>query len=363
MPKRANEAISELFDKYGCYYEFVEPETDEETPVLLNNIGLVQPIEVITELYSLPNNKEIDPTPIYSFFYLMFFGLMFGDVGYGAILTIVCMLMLKKFNLEGTIYKLVKSFAYAGVATMFWGLMFGSFFGNLTSVIGASFFDNPEMGLKPLWFDTLEDPVKLLIFSCVFGTVHIFIGMGIRAYELIRDGKILEAFNDVFSWYVLLVGLVLWLVGDSFVAEGTGVIGKWMSIGGAACIVVLPFFISKGLGKVGGLWNLYGITGYMADILSYSRLLALGLATTVISQVVNMLGSFTGTSFIGVILFIVIVVFGHVFNFAINGLGSYVHSIRLQYVEFFGKFYEGGGMPFEPFNKKTKYIELIKEER
>lgn len=362
VPKRANEAITELFKEYECYFELFEPDENEEKPILLNNNGLVQPVEVITELYSLPNSKEIDPTPIYSMFYLGFFGLMFGDLAYGAILTLLCVLMLKKFNLEGTVYKLIKSFAYAGVATMFWGLMFGSCFGDLTGVIGLKFFDNPDFILKPLWFDPITNPIKLLMYSCIFGTIHIFIGMGIKAYGYIKEGKILEAFNDVFCWYFMIIGLVLWLAGDSYIKEGLGVIGQWMTIGAAAGILILPFFISKGIGKAVGLWNLYGVTGYISDILSYSRLLALGLATTVISQVVNMLGGFMSNSIIGIVMFLVILVIGHVFNFAINGLGAYVHACRLQYVEFFGKFYEGGGTPFEPFNKKTKYVQLIKEE-
>ncbi|HKK95940.1 MAG TPA: V-type ATP synthase subunit I [Anaerovoracaceae bacterium] len=362
VPTRADEAISKLFDEYDCYYELYEPEAEEEKPILFNNNSLVQPVEVITELYSLPNSKEIDPTPIYSMFYLGFFGLMFGDIAYGIILTLVCTLMLKKFNLEGTVYKLVKSFAYAGVATAFWGIMFGSCFGDLTGVIGVKFFDNPDMLLKPLWFDPITNPIKLLMYSCIFGTIHIFIGMGIKARAYIKEGKFLEAFNDVFCWYLMIIGLVLWLAGDSYIKEGLGVVGQWITIGATAGILVLPFFISKGIGKAVGLWNLYGVTSYISDILSYSRLLALGLATTVISQVVNMLGGFMSNSIIGVILFLVILVIGHVFNFAINGLGAFVHSCRLQYVEFFGKFYEGGGTPFEPFNKKTKYVQLIKEE-
>ena len=245
---------------------------------------------------------------------------------------------------------------------MFWGLMFGSCFGDLTGVIGLKFFDNPDFILKPLWFDPITNPIKLLMYSCIFGTIHIFIGMGIKAYGYIKEGKILEAFNDVFCWYFMIIGLVFWLAGDSYIKEGLGIIGQWMTIGAAAGILILPFFISKGIGKAVGLWNLYGVTGYISDILSYSRLLALGLATTVISQVVNMLGGFMSNSIIGIVMFLVILVIGHVFNFAINGLGAYVHACRLQYVEFFGKFYEGGGTPFEPFNKKTKYVQLIKEE-
>ena len=216
--------------------------------------------------------------------------------------------------------------------------------------------------IKPLWFDPLADPMKMLIFSCVIGGVHLLIGMGVNAYLLLRDGKVLDAIESVFVWYAFLIGVVLLLFGGSLF-DGAAGIGKWLAIIGAVGIVGIPVFRGKGVGKLLGLWNLYGCTGYLGDVLSYSRLLALGLASAVIAQVFNALGGMLGHGVVAVIGFIIIAVIGHVFNFAINALGTFVHASRLQYVEFFGKFYTGGGVPFKPFKKNTKYVNIVKEEK
>ena len=200
--------------------------------------------------------------------------------------------------------------------------------------------------------------MKLLIFALILGTIHLFIGMGLNAYMSIRDGRPFDAFCDVGLWYILIIGLVLLLGG--FAAP----IGQWMSIVGAGGILLTGGRHKKGIGKItGGLGSLYGITGYLSDVLSYSRLLALGLATGVIAAVVNTLGSLAGGGITGIILFIIAFGVGHGYNLAINALGSFVHSCRLQYVEFFGKFYESGGEAFTPFHENTKYIEIIREEK
>ena len=180
---------------------------------------------------------------------------------------------------------------------------------------------------------------------------------------LIRDGKPLDALFDIGLWYVLLVGLVLFGVGGN-IGPAFATAGKYMSIIGVVGILLTGGRQKKGIfGKItGGLGSLYDITSYLADILSYSRLLALGLATGVIAQVINTMGSLAGGGIKGSILLIVVAVFGHLFNLAINALGSFVHASRLQYVEFFGKFYKGGGTAFEPFDKKTKYVDIVKEE-
>jgi V/A-type H+-transporting ATPase subunit I len=209
----------------------------------------------------------------------------------------------------------------------------------------------------------LDNAMFILAFSCILGVVHLFIGMGVKAYMQIKNGDVFDAFCDVFIWYVFIIGLGLLLFGNSYVAPGSGEIGKWMAIVGAVVIVGCEFIRGKGIGKLVGLWNLYGTTSYLADILSYSRLLALGLASAVIAQVFNMLGRMVGKGVVGLIAFIVILVVGHTVNFAINALGSFVHASRLQYVEFFGKFYEGGGKPFRPFEQKTEYVKIVKEEK
>ena len=351
--------VEAVLDKAGCWYEIKEPDKDEETPVLLKNKSIVVPFEAVTDLYSLPSSREIDPTPIFSAFYFIFFGMMFADMGYGAIMSIVCFAALKCFKLEGLFYKLVKMLAFCGLSVFMWGLLFGSFFGDIVKVISANFFGG-SAAISPLWFDPLSNPMKMLIFSCLLGVVHLFVGMGINAYLLIRDGKVMDAVEQTFVWYAFITGLGLLLFGgDLFAAAPT--IGKYLAIAGAVGIIGIPLIRGKGIGKAVGLWNLYGCTSYLGDILSYSRLLALGLASAVIAQVFNALGGMLGGGLLGVIGFIVIALIGHVFNFAINALGTFVHASRLQYVEFFGKFYTGGGNPFKPFKKNTKYVNIVSD--
>ena len=361
VPRESEDELKSVLDRYGCYYEIVEPEKDEETPVLLKNNSFVYPIEAITNLYSLPKSTEVDPTPIYAVFYLCFFGMMFGDFAYGLVLAIITFIVLKKFPLEGMAHKLIKMLFFGSISTMIWGALFGGYFGNLISVIAKTYF-GISFSMKPLWFDPLAEPMRMLVYSCILGTVHIFIGMGVKAYILLRDGKFIDAVNDVFAWYLLIIGVAMMLFGGSMFASA-GSIGKWLAIAGAVLIVAIPAFTANGVGRALGLWNLYGATGYVADILSYSRLLALGLASAVIAQVINTLGGMFGSTIIAAILFLIVGVGGHTFNFAINGLGSYVHGSRLQYVEFFGKFYEGGGVAFKPFIKRTKYVKIVKEDK
>jgi V/A-type H+-transporting ATPase subunit I len=285
---------------------------------------------------------------------------MFADMGYGILLAVLSFAAVKSGKLEGGIYKFIKQLGYCGVSTFIWGIVFGSFFGNLIPVTAEHFFGR-NISITPLWIDPVEDAMTMLIFACLCGVLHIFVALGVKAYSHIREGRVLDAINDSFLWYTLIIGLGLLITGDMVFAGG-GEIGKWMSIIGVAGILILPVFIGKGINKLLGLWNLYGITRYLSDILSYARLLALCLAGSVIAQVFNTIATMPGKSIIGVVAFIVIVVAAHVFNFLISALGSFVHSIRLQYVEFFGKFYEGRGIPFKPFMNNTKYVKIVKEE-
>ncbi len=351
VPAENQDAVQKELEDLGCVCDITVPEKDEDTPVLMKNNSFVYPVQSITELYSLPNSHEVDPTPIFCLFYIIFYGMMFADIGYGLILAGACFFAVYHYKLEGMAYRLVKTLAYCGVSTAIWGVLFGGFFGDLISI-------------EPLWLNPLDNAMFVLAFSCIFGTVHLFVGMGIKAYMQIRDGHFFDAVCDEFSWYVFIIGLALLLFGNSYVAQGSGTVGMYMAIIGGVWIVACEFIRGKGIGKLIGLWNLYGVTSYLADILSYSRLLALGLASAVIAQVFNMLARMVGSAgIVGMIFFVVILVVGHAVNFAINALGSFVHASRLQYVEFFGKFYEGGGVPFRPFERKTKYIKFVKEEK
>jgi V/A-type H+-transporting ATPase subunit I len=207
----------------------------------------------------------------------------------------------------------------------------------------------------------------------LFGVIHLYVGLGLKGYMCIRDKRYTDFFCDVVLWYMLLTGLILMLLPTEMFASiaqmdivfppALSALAKWLSILGALGILLMSGRSSKnfGLRIALGAYDLYNISGWLSDVLSYSRLLALGLATGVIASVINQMGSMGGKSIFGVILFIVVFIFGHLFNLAINLLGAYVHTNRLQFVEFFGKFYEGGGRAFNPFKENTKYTE-IKEE-
>jgi V/A-type H+-transporting ATPase subunit I len=342
---------SELTANSDYIVDIRQPDKDEEHPILIRNNSLVQPFEIITELYSLPSSKGIDPNPFMAPFYFLFFGMMVSDAGYGLVLAIATGIILWKFKLEGMAHKLVKMVFFGGISTFIWGALFGGWFGNIVDVI-----TNGKFTIPPIWFNPLDDPMRLLLWSFIFGGIHILVGMGLNAYMMIKDGKTLDALFDVGSWYLVLLGLVM-LAGGGLIAT----IGKYMAIVGALTLVLTQGRNEKNIVKrlMSGILSLYNITGYLSDILSYSRLLALGLATGVVATVINTMGSLFGLNNIGgIVTLAVVFVIGTVFNILINALGAYVHSSRLQYVEFFGKFYEGGGKGFEPFKINTKYINL-----
>lgn len=362
MPARAQAEVEELLQRYEFYYDIQVPDAEEEVPVLLHNSSVATPFEAVTNMYSLPSRKDIDPTTILAPFYFIFFGMMLSDAAYGIILSALCFFVLKKYKPEGTIYKMFKMFFYCGISTFIWGALFGGWFGNFFTVAADTLLGK-EFAIQPIWFNPLEEPMRLLIFSLILGAIHLFIGMGVQAYMYFRDGQAVDAICDIILWYVLLIGLVLFAVGGS-VAPALSAVGKIMSIVGAVGIFATGGRKKKGIvGKItGGLGALYGITSYLSDILSYSRLLALGLATGVVAQVINTLGSLAGGGVLGAVILIAALVFGTIFNLAINALGAFVHSCRLQYVEFFGKFYTGGGREFRPFERKTKYVKIVKDQ-
>ena len=314
-------------------------------PVVLKNPGFVEPFEMITDLYSPPGKNDFDPNILVSVFYFIFFGMMISDAGYGIVLTLLGLWALKTLKPKGILKKLMGLITLGGISTVFWGAMFGGWFGDLFNA-------------RPLWMNPLDDPMSLLIVSFVLGIIQIFVGLGAAAYKNIKSGNVLDAVYDQGLWAVLLIGLIM------FVYPPLGGVAKVLSIVGAIGLVLTQGRSKPNiLGKLSsGILSLYDVTGYLSDVLSYSRILALGLATGVIAMVINTMAKMLGFNIIGYVLMAVALVIGHVFNIAINALGAYVHSSRLQYVEFFGKFYEGGGRTFSPFMVKTKYTNLMSEE-
>lgn len=357
VPEGKVEQLKQLLDDNECYYEFRDPVEDEEVPVLLKNNKFVTPIEAVTEMYSLPAYGTIDPTAIYSIWYIIFFGLMFSDAGYGLLMIIACGFALKKYNFEGTMYKMVKGFLYCGISTFFWGAMFGSWFGDLVTVVSSTFFGK-EITIKPILFDPLSNPMPLLVASIALGVAHLFLALGIEGYKLLKQGKLVDFICNIIMWYATIIGLILWLAGSSIGPAATTV-GKYMAIIAIIGLALTGGRDRKGFGKlIGGFSNVYDITSWLSDIMSYARIMALGLATGAIAQVVNTIGTLAGGGVKGAILFIVVFLLGHTLNFGINVIGAFIHSARLQFVEFFGKFYEDGGDGFAPLKKNTKFIKI-----
>ena len=323
------------------YVEFGTPSEDEEMPVLLSNGKLVEPFEVITELYSLPDPRGIDPNLYMAPFYFVFFGMMLSDAGYGIIMSLLTGYVLLKCKLADSGKKFTAMLFLCGISTVIWGAIFGGWFGDLIKV-------------KPLWINPLDNPLSVLILAFIMGIIQIYTGIILNAYKNIRAGHIADALMDQGLWLVLLTGLLM------FVKPELAIIGKYMALFGTIGLILTQGRSQKGILKkfTSGILSLYDITGYLSDVLSYSRLLALGLTTGVIASVINTMAKTVAGSIVGYIVMALIIVGGHVFNLAINVLGAYVHSSRLQYIEFFSKFYDSGGRAFSPLKVKTTYVEL-----
>ena len=371
--KYAADLSAELQSSYDCVVELEDVPEDEEAPVLLQNNKFAAPTESVLSSFGMPHKGEIDPTSIMAFCYYFLFGLMLSDAAYGLIMTIGCFILLRKFkNMEAGMKSMLTMFFYCGISTTFWGIMFGSYFGDAPTVIAKTFF-NKDFTVPAVWMTPLDNPMRMLIFCFLFGIIHLFLGLGLKGYSLLKDRKYMDCFCDVVLWFMLLVGLLLMLLpSDLFhsIAQmefnfppAVKLLAKILTIAGAAGIIVFSKRETKNFGVrlALGAYELYGATGWLSDVLSYSRLLALGLATGVIASVINQMGSMMGGGVVGAIVFILVFILGHTLNLAINVLGAYVHTNRLQFVEFFGKFYEGGGSAFKPFSTPTKYIKITED--
>ncbi|MBR1773730.1 MAG: V-type ATP synthase subunit I [Eubacterium sp.] len=366
------ESISKLLEeKYGAVVEI--DQDDEAAPIKLHNNHFSEASEGVLESYGLPTHGRVDPTFVMSLFYVFFFGMMLSDAGYGIIMALGCAIVLLKFpRMASGTNKMLRLFFWCGLSTTFWGFMFGGFFGDAIDVIAHTFFGVPETTqvLKPLWFAPLENPMRLLIWCMLFGMIHLYAGLGMKGYEYLKNKDIVGFISDVLAWYMFVTGLVLMLLPTQIFAsiaqmefnfpDWLGILSKVITIAGMAIIILMSGRANKnwGLRIALGAYDIYGVTGWLSDVLSYSRLLALGLATGVIASVINSMAIMQGKTVIGVIVFILVFIVGHTLNIAINLLGAYVHTNRLQYVEFFGKFYDAGGEPFRPFKTNNKYIEI-----
>ncbi len=321
--------------------EFNDPRENDDVPTSLTNNKIVSQFEGITNMFNPPRYGEYDPNAVMAPWYWIIFGMMMGDVGYGVLLALAIIIGKKLMKPKGGMAQLMNVMLYSSLTTVLFGALFGSYFG--------------EELLPPIVrFTAMGDPMKMLIITLVIGVLHIFTGMITKMVLDIKDGRIWDAIFDQLSWIAIISGIgMMFLPSLSKAGTITAIIG-------AAVVLLTAGRSKKGIfGKfTGGLLGLYNISAYFSDILSYSRILALSLSTGVVGMVMNILAGMVQGSVIGFILSLVIYAVGHVFNLALGLLSAYVHACRLQYIEFYGKFYEGGGTLFKPFGIKTNYINI-----
>ncbi|WP_253291069.1 V-type ATP synthase subunit I [Pseudoflavonifractor sp. MSJ-37] len=367
MPAESVAGLSRALEPFACAWETQDPvkEEYEKVPVKLKSNLITEPLTTITEMYSLPAYDGVDPNPLMMPFYVFFFGFMFADLAYGLILAGACALIQIRTKPKGGFGQLVRLMIMCGLSSATIGFLTGGFFSDAISrvcgILGTATPQIPFLTVHPV-LDVMNDPMTALILSLIIGMIQILTGMAVKFYMLCRDGQFWDAVWDVGTWWVIFAGIGL-------AAAGIG------SVGGVPVVLVIGLLMllgqgrnGKGFGRVtaivGAIYN--GATGYFGDVLSYSRLMVMMLAGSVIGQVFNILGAMPGQGLpkpAALIIFFIVFAIGHAFNMALNVIGTYVHTSRLQYLEFFKQFYKEGGRPFRPLDIDTKYVDIIKEEK
>ena len=348
VPEENWPGLKQELDKYPCACEVSDPAPEEygKVPVKLKNNTLTKPLNMVTEMYSLPAYGTLDPNPLMAPFFILFYGIMMADMGYGLLMILAGAIVLKKKKPGGTFGHLCGLLVLCGITTFIMGALTGGFFGDfLTQVVKLT--TGGDFAL-PALFTPLEDTMMILVGAMCLGFVQILTGMAISFVSKLKNGQVLDAVFEEVTWWVVFAGLALMILG----------ITPIVLIAGLVMVVAGPVIQNQGFGKITGIFgSLYNhVTGYFGDILSYSRLMALMLAGSVIAQVFNTLGAIPGN----IVIFLIISFAGNALNFALNLLGCYVHDLRLQCLEYFGKFYQDGGRPFRPLNLNTKYYEVVK---
>ena len=364
LKKELNKLKNILYNKFKeLEIVFSDPKESDDIPIALKNNKFVEPFESVTELYGIPKYKEFDPTPLFAPFYFIFFGMCLSDAGYGLVITVLSYLALKKYKFEGMVKKFFGLFFLGGLSTFIMGAIMGSWMGDTLNYLPKNI-----LFIKTFLIDTVSllDPIKnpmpLLLISLSLGVIQIYTGFIIKFITNIKENKIKTGLMDQGSWLLLISGILLYIIANTIgsLAEYE-IITKYIILAGLLSLVITQGRSNKNiiLKAAGGVLSLYDLIGYFSDILSYSRLFALGLSTAVLAVVVNnFVMLFKDIPIVGIIVAALVFILGHLFNMVISGMGAFIHSTRLQYVEFFTKFYEGGGTPFKPFKVITKYIKV-----
>jgi len=372
VPLRKLDKIKKSLEEQTKAYELleIEPAEGEQAPVAIKNNKIFDTFEAVTNIYGLPLSSEVDPTPFLAGFFIIFFGLCLTDAGYGIVLFTVCALALKFLKLPDGSKKLVKLLMLGGIVTFVLGALFGGWFGMTADQAPGFLTYVNEAGENAFKWQIISPtegsgPLTFLILAAILGYIQVLFGVVIDGFWKIKQGKIGDAIMDSFLWLYFLVIMGLFGLSKAGVFLGdhsqiitylvyAGVIGLVLTQGRKQKNIVLKFLT--------GVLSLYGLVGYFADILSYSRLMALGLGTGIIGFAFNTIGGLVAAiPFVGIIFAIVVIIIGHVLNIAISTLGAYIHSSRLQFVEFFGKFMEGGGRAWKPLRKACKYIYITEK--
>ena len=347
LPADRCTALEKALEPFTCAVETREPAEDEypQVPVQLRNNKLTRPLNMVTEMYSLPAYGTLDPNPLMAPFFILCYGIMMADMGYGLLMMIASVIISKKYRPKGTSGELFSLLGLCGLSTFIMGAMTGGFFGDFLTQLVAIVSPGTVFALPKL-FDPLDDLTMILIGSMALGVVQIITGMAISLIEKCKRKKFLDVFFEEITWWIVFLGIAL-----AVLKKGTAVLYL-----GCALVLLGPIVQGKGWGKLTGVFgSIYNhVTGYFGDILSYTRLMALMLAGSVIAQVFNMLAAMPGN----VIAFLIISMLGNAMNFGLNLLGCYVHDLRLQCLEFFNKFYVDGGKPFRPMTLDTEYVDL-----
>lgn len=370
LPAENEDELVKALGGLQCAWEITEPTKEEypQVPIKLKNNPVTAPFNAITEMYSMPAYDSVDPNPLMAPFFIVFFGFMMNDIAYGLLMAIGTAVFLKKARPKGGMRNMMSMFFMCGISSIFWGCVTGGFFGDflpkLFELLGVSatvpgYHDAAGAFVwfwKPL-FSPINDIILVMVGSMVLGVIQVFTGMAVSVEEKFRHGNALDAVTQEIAWYIILGGAALAIVGNvvAGMPAALGTVGIVMLVVGFVLLPVGSILRSKSaLGAITWIWDAYqSISGYFSDILSYLRLMALMMAGSIIASVFNTLGSV-----FGLVPFIIVAIFGNVLNLVLNLLGCYVHTMRLQCLEFFGRFYQDGGKPFRPLSVDTKYVDV-----